>query len=568
MPILIVSGIFSYIVAQEEITSDILSELNSIATIEKSWVSESIDRNFERHDAITSRTQLRLSIANYLEYPNEQDWNKIHKILHDAKIAIPDIKEIHFLDSDGKVLFSTEDDYLGRDFLESPLFQNAHYKKIVQTSTANHNNSVLNISGPLRLDETFLGVILVEINFDLINKIISEPLSFGKSGELILAKKNENGDAQIISPLLFANYTQIIIPKENIQDPIIQSVMQHQNTFTDSVSYNGNLVLSVTRYIPETDWGLTIIFDKEQAMMPLIKIQYTILFSVILIIAFAIFTSLYISNSVSMPIKNLQKATREIAKGNLRENIYVSGDDEISSLAKDVNTMQKELEKVQKQLVIEERLSTIGELSSRLSHDIRTPLSVIKMAVDLLRKTNKELDKNQIRKLDQIDKSSSKIQYLVENVLDFVRTRAPKYQKVSLLEIIKNLKQFVQIPENIKIILPEKDFQITCDPNQIEIVLENLLTNSIEALGEIGGTITININEENEYAIILVQDSGPGIPEEIISEIFDPLFTTKIEGTGLGLASCKSIVESHNGTLTVSNNPTTFKIKLPKNPQT
>ena len=68
-----------------------------------------------------------------------------------------------------------------------------------------------------------------------------------------------------------------------------------------------------------------------------------------------------------------------------------------------------------------------------------------------------------------------------------------------------------------------------------------------------------------QFATILIQDSGPGIPEDIISKIYDPLFTTKIEGTGLGLASCKSIVESHNGALSVSNNPTTFKIKLPKN---
>ena len=65
----------------------------------------------------------------------------------------------------------------------------------------------------------------------------------------------------------------------------------------------------------------------------------------------------------------------------------------------------------------------------------------------------------------------------------------------------------------------------------------------------------------------MIQDSGPGIPEELIPEIFDPLFTTKMEGTGLGLASCKSIINSHDGTLTVSNNPTIFKITIPKNPK-
>ena len=100
MPILIFSGVFSYIVAAEEITSDILGELDAIASIEKLRISETIDRNFERLDGITSRTQLRQSVDNYLESQNVQEREKINKILHDAKISIPDIIEIHFLDSD------------------------------------------------------------------------------------------------------------------------------------------------------------------------------------------------------------------------------------------------------------------------------------------------------------------------------------------------------------------------------------------------------------------------------------------------------------------------------------
>ena len=105
---------------------------------------------------------------------------------------------------------------------------------------------------------------------------------------------------------------------------------------------------------------------------------------------------------------------------------------------------------------------------------------------------------------------------------------------------------------------------IYCDPDQIEVVLENIILNSSQAIGEDSGSITVTFHEENEYVLILIQDSGGGIPENIISKIFDPLFTTKRGGTGLGLASCKSIIESHNGTVTVKNNPTTFRIKLPK----
>ena len=95
---------------------------------------------------------------------------------------------------------------------------------------------------------------------------------------------------------------------------------------------------------------------------------------------------------------------------------------------------------------------------------------------------------------------------------------------------------------------------IYCDPDQIEVVLENIILNSYQAIGDDSGSITVTFHEENEYVLILIQDSGGGIPENIILKIFDPLFTTKRGGTGLGLARCKSIIESHDGTLTAKNN--------------
>jgi len=165
-----------------------------------------------------------------------------------------------------------------------------------------------------------------------------------------------------------------------------------------------------------------------------------------------------------------------------------------------------------------------------------------------------------------IDNASSKIKYLVENVLDFVRSQDPKYEWVSLQEILENARNSIHEPKNIKIFIPPNDIKLKCDPNQIEIVFENIITNSIQAIGENSGTVTISCYEEIGNVLILIQDSGKGIPENILSKIFDPLFTTKTGGTGLGLASCKSIIESHHGKLEVYNNPTTFKITLPKNP--
>lgn len=567
IPILLLSGIISYIFTENDVMTDILNELNAITSIEKSRIIEVVNRNFERLDGITSRTQLQLSMANFLESKNEQDQNIIKEILLDFKTGIPEIAEIHFLDTEASVLFSTGQNFLGKNFLDSLIFRNAQFENTINVISNENLNSVVFVSGPLRLNNQFLGVIIIETNLDLIKSSTLKNLDFKDAVELIIAVKDENGDAQIITPLLFADNTKIIIPKENINDPITHSLLQPQTTFTDSVNYYGKSSMSATRYIEETDWGLTVILDKQIALIPLMKIQYTIIFSILLVTAFSILISLSISNSLSRPIKKLQLATKEIAKGNLKEKIDVSGNNEISDLAKDISLMQEDLYDSQKEIIKAERLSAVGELSSRLSHDIRSPLSVIKMTIGLLKQTSKNLDENQIKKLDQLERSASKIQYLVENILDFVRTQEPKKEKTSILAVIGSVKNSIDIPKNIKIILPENDIEITCDPNQIEVVLQNLVTNSIQAIGSTEGSVKIYIVEESEFVIILIEDSGPGVPDNLISEIFDPLFTTKIEGTGLGLASCKSIIESHDGTLDVSNNPTIFKIKLPKNPK-
>ena len=118
----------------------------------------------------------------------------------------------------------------------------------------------------------------------------------------------------------------------------------------------------------------------------------------------------------------------------------------------------------------------------------------------------------------------------------------------------------------IVINLPEKDFKINCDARKIEGVLSNIINNAVQSLDG-HGEIDVEISVDSEFLIIKIKDSGPGIAEENLEKIFEPMFTTKTTGTGLGLVICKSIVEQHGGTLSVSNKPTTFTIKLPANNQ-
>ena len=129
--------------------------------------------------------------------------------------------------------------------------------------------------------------------------------------------------------------------------------------------------------------------------------------------------------------------------------------------------------------------------------------------------------------------------------------------------MIQHALENIIIPDGIKIITPEQDASMAGDLLKLEIVLSNVIINAIQAI-ESSGTITISIEDKPDVLAISISDSGPGIPEKYMAKIFEPLFTTKQRGTGLGLASCNIIIKSHGGRILVKNNPTTFTIELPK----
>ncbi len=218
-----------------------------------------------------------------------------------------------------------------------------------------------------------------------------------------------------------------------------------------------------------------------------------------------------------------------------------------------------------KNIAKRERIAITGELASRFSHDIRNPLSNIQMAVDMIQEKKEIISNPAIKdKFEIIEKNLDRISHQVNDVLDFVRIHAIEKKELSMLSCLSDSISMMDIPKNIKVNLPKEDVSIYGDYYSLQIVCKNLILNAIQAIDKQEGKITVRFEEESKYTIIEIEDSGPGFSESKISEIFEPLITTKQEGTGLGLVSCKSIIENHGGTITAKNNPTTFTIRLPK----
>ena len=218
----------------------------------------------------------------------------------------------------------------------------------------------------------------------------------------------------------------------------------------------------------------------------------------------------------------------------------------------------------QKELMKLEKFSTIGEMTATFVHDIRNPLTIIQHSSDLLNAHNSQhfsdSDKKAIEKTNQ---AIRRIDSHLTDTLDYLRERRIRKEQVKSSLLISNILESMLIPPSVQIIMPSKDVTINCDKFQFERVLTNLVKNSIESMSE-KGKITIDIEDDKKNTIIKVIDSGLPIPPSEIDKLFEPLFTTKQEGTGLGLPICKTIVESHGGTIEYQDSPKSFIIKLPK----
>jgi signal transduction histidine kinase len=226
------------------------------------------------------------------------------------------------------------------------------------------------------------------------------------------------------------------------------------------------------------------------------------------------------------------------------------------------------LEEAQDQLLRSARLAAIGELASAVGHELRNPLGVITNAHYLLRSQLEQQDANGlVRHLATAEREVGTATLIVSDLLDFARAREPLTAPVDVPELIDEINGVVPPPPGISISRDDAPDAppALADRDQLRQVLLNLLTNAYEAMPE-GGTVSFSVRETGGRLEIRVVDSGIGMDEETAARVFEPFFTRKARGIGLGLAVTKRIVDSHGGTISVVTSPgggSTFTVDLP-----
>ena len=314
------------------------------------------------------------------------------------------------------------------------------------------------------------------------------------------------------------------------------------------------------------------------------------------------FTKYFVS-----PIRHMASITLDIAKGNLTRTVDIHSRDEIGQLSLSFNQMTKalkasydekekimaqlrenvnnlsnankelvkineQLNEAQERLVRSEKLAIVGKLASGVGHELRNPLGAIRNALFIIKKkSGNTCISNDVQKFNKlveiVEKETDRSIKIVNDLLGFSRTAKPTVSPTNICSIIESSLSRLKIPDKINKAVQVEDTLplVAVDANQIEQVLINLIQNALDAMPK-GGWLTIHARRENNFLAVTITDTGCGIPDTIKNKIFDPLFTTKPKGMGLGLAISSNIIQRHEGSIDLKSTEgegASFTVKLP-----
>lgn len=270
-------------------------------------------------------------------------------------------------------------------------------------------------------------------------------------------------------------------------------------------------------------------------------------------------------------------ADGSIIRSNQREKLVIEEanrnlEGKVLARTRELNAANERLVETQDQLVRTEKLAVIGQLAGGVAHDLRNPLGAIKNAIFYLNRklaaTEEARSNPRVAQFLQIiEDEVNHSNQIITDLLTFTRINTPSLSATNLTQVIDSALASLEADDRIRII---KDFDpnlpaVPADGEQIQRVFANLALNAFEAMPE-GGELTILTRQDEGFAEVIFQDTGEGIGDEILKNIFEPLYTTKIKGTGLGLAVCQQVVAKHQGTIRASSQKgkgSIFTVRLP-----
>ncbi len=341
-------GLLSLSNFERSLTQEALNRLEAVSLLQKERVIDFLNNNTERVAAMTSRVQLRIELDRYIKEKNTESLQEMQRILSAARQESTHEQTITLVGLDGTVIASTDAHTIGGMYWEKTVLDAGQTMDMVMVfSTDAAGGKRLHLAGPLVLESSLLGIVVIESGIDRLTDLFASYAGLGQTGEILLARRNEAGHALLLSPLRLDPNAALVrtVDSTDTAEPITRALARWEGTQRDTVDYRNIPVFSSTAYIEGADWGLVAKIDREEILAPVYTLRRSILALLGTVVGFCSILAYLIAKNFSDPIERLALAAQDIADGQFVDQsaLHIGSRDEIGMLARSFETMADKL---------------------------------------------------------------------------------------------------------------------------------------------------------------------------------------------------------------------------------
>lgn len=549
--------------------SSMREEIGRSLLVQSATVSDDIDKMlFERlQNALTWR---RLEVMQDIQV-NDVD-KRLASFLSELKTGYRDVyQELSCVDLSGRIVASSDAGTIGQTLpkADTPLQIAEHVALEPLQLAGKDGQSTLTIRAevPSQFKAGSAGELILRFNWGQIYNILDQT---AQGGRMVLLVDRQN---RIIAAsktlreqgMLLAELPNGWLPNgSNSGVASLDGTPFHQPNVTVGYDHSNGF-----EHFPGFGWTTVVIQPSNQADIPVKHMALVFIALLAVAITFAVALSLLVATRISRPIAALTDFTRRFTREGKLSLPPESTGGEVGELTQAFVSTVEKLEKSRADLIRASKLAVLGELSAVMAHEIRTPLGILRSSAQMLAREPALSD--EAREMTGfIESETERLNRLVSTLLDSARPRAPSIKPQDMHALIRHCidllsSQMEKKNVGITLQLDGNEATVACDAEQITQVLLNLMLNALQIL-PVGGAVSVACKQASGKMLIEVADNGPGIPPEDQAHVFDPFFTRREGGVGLGLAVVQQIIVAHGGDIRAGNSTTggaLFTITLP-----